>query len=564
MSPEVKPFPTDHVRLLLDSFSALRSPSSSDGPLNELTSAQAGSVRKLYAGLKEHQTMLLHGETGTGKTVLGLLTALVWRYRDPSTQALIIAPSERVRDERWHDDYQALAEAAHQTAITTGFLEYVAEAPKNQRLRLATASEVRAGKVKIRKSGLAVLDEAHRRTDEDTVTGDAIRKALLERHVLTLTATPLRRSADDLAGILSIGLKKKDQEALEPISAHHEAIHEAIRMWWRLPEPLIDNPAMKECLEAVDRTRVAAQTAYRARVITHRATAAPTPPCRHDVAPDKAWLRGYALARTLPAVLHEAGFSSETNDRNEADSLPRPSDRFRRALLSSNAATLRSAALKPIVSKDAPDELKRLYRILRDDLDPTAGAHPKVAATAKLAIEAARNTQVLIFTEFHASAPEIAEAIRAKSKRVRVHLLSDGSHAITGKSAAGAISAFRKNIKGHVLIATPMYQESIELDQEIAQEDALPRLLILHDTPWSAVEVRQRQGRLSRARNGFPPIDSIAPILDLPDDDRIWQTMRGRWNVADLISEQDDRVEPEGPGTPNELPEELLQRLQLM
>ena len=67
-------------------------------------------------------------------------------------------------------------------------------------------------------------------------------------------------------------------------------------------------------------------------------------------------------------------------------------------------------------------------------------------------------------------------------------------------------------------------------------------------------------GRLSRARWGFPGIELRVPVLALPDDRRIWATVKARWEVADMI---DVGGGFEQSASPKLLPPELRDELRL-
>jgi len=62
--------------------------------------------------------------------------------------------------------------------------------------------------------------------------------------------------------------------------------------------------------------------------------------------------------------------------------------------------------------------------------------------------------------------------------------------------------------------------------------------LVHHDLPWNPARLSQRWGRAVRASSGFQavaPQDIFVPVLDTEVDRRIYETVRGRWEVGDLL-----------------------------
>ena len=152
--------------------------------------------------------------------------------------------------------------------------------------------------------------------------------------------------------------------------------------------------------------------------------------------------------------------------------------------------------------------------------------HSKVQWTAERAVEEAADRQVLIFVQYLATVGALKVAIDTLETSTGVEVGVATDHA--------AVEHFRDNPRGGILIASPRHSMGLEFDQRHKAREK-PRLLITHDLPWSAVSLQQQLGRLRRAANNFPKVLVQAPILDLPDDRRVWDTVMGRWSVSEII-----------------------------
>ncbi len=563
-------FDADTMHRALEAFG--RSRVGGGAVQRSIVDVQAEAVAEILDKLERQRSVLLYASTGSGKTVQALLVALV-RSTVTGKPAVLLAPKQEVIDERWMEDLRILQEAMNGCGPLLESLGDVRcdELPLDgQRLPRAggpalyttTVAKLRAGgasdlpKVAAQRRRLVekvdpclvVLDEAHRGTGEHTMAGQVLRTALQDVPLLAMTATPIRRSDADLEAIVDINGTATE---IGDVSSYQRTVHDLVRTWWSLDDPGPEHAVIRVRRSAATAARPAAERAFRQYVV-HPAGCRPSldeDRVRVDVPlpRDGAWEKGYGLARVLPALLSRE--SSESDDLSTA----RPSDVYRRMLLSSNEAFWVSNTAQ-LLGK-ANERLSKPYQqMLRQALGPretrrkSGHLHPKVAWTVAEAARRARTAQVLVFVGFRATADAIAASLEGQ-RGVSVGRAGDPSD----------VDEFRSGARGMVLIATPKSQESIELDKIHAGKEE-PRVLIVHDLPWSAVSLQQMMGRLSRARWGFPGIELRVPVLALPDDQRIWATVKARWEVADMI---DVGGGFEQSASPKVLPPELRNELRL-
>ncbi len=157
-------------------------------------------------------------------------------------------------------------------------------------------------------------------------------------------------------------------------------------------------------------------------------------------------------------------------------------------------------------------------------------AHPKVRATVEWVSQKVWCCRhVLVFCVFAATRRALATALKDELGEERV--VAPEGDKIPGHKKA----AFRKQPRSAdaaiVLVLQDRFSESIDLD------GGNP-CLVHHDLPWNPARLSQRWGRAVRASSGFQPIapeDIYVPVLDTEVDRRLCETVRGRWEMGDLL-----------------------------
>lgn len=578
--------PNDQVRNVLTAFAEM---CSAEGAKDELIQLQTDGVCETLSILERNGTALLFGATGAGKTVQAALVALIMAQRT-GRPALLLAPNTDVMRERWQADLDLLLHclpgasgrlaARLMNMVWTEVEKYskpwvnkaLKDCDKHPHLFVGTtprlarfdesAPEAKAVPhlpfMEALNPAVVVVDEAHLRTDGDTKTRKALMKLLAGRKVLTLTATPVSRKAESLALLLELN---RGAGSARNLTAYQEKVHSAVRTWWGTQG---DESAMEQAVQAAEVVKPPAQQVFRSHIVRQQPEgSSPRTPSRVAVTPTVEWLRGYGIARVLPVLL-------ACQEEGEGRSV-RPSDSYRRMLLSSSAAfwdshvavelRRRAEARHRSKARDAAGELQRLLLRL---LGPESGAasgherHPKVDWTATRAAQASKDRQVLVFVQFLRSVDSLQRAIARKAKK-------EGLEVYVGDAAKRQdVEHFRQQAKGGVLLATPQHSAGIELDASHGGKEK-DRLLLYHDLPWSAVVLQQQQGRLRRAKRNFPNILLEAPVLDVPDDDRLWHTVMGRFAVTDLVDMGDefDTSDLVDPGRTAPFPKHFIDRLRL-
>jgi ATP-dependent DNA helicase RecG len=223
-----------------------------------LTEAQQGVGAEIAAELARAHPMhrLLHGDVGTGKTVVALRAMLA--VIDAGGQAALLAPTEVLAQQHERTLRALLGPLAEggmlggsdlgtQVVLLTG-----SSATAWRRQALARIADGSAGivvgthallsqQVRFHDLGLVVIDEQHR-------FGVEQRAALAERadtthrpHVLVLTATPIPRTiAMTVFGDLDISVLDQAPPGRAPIATHVVAVqdrpHYLQRVWERVRE----------------------------------------------------------------------------------------------------------------------------------------------------------------------------------------------------------------------------------------------------------------------------------------------------------------------------------------
>ncbi|MGH8991591.1 MAG: DEAD/DEAH box helicase family protein [Acidimicrobiia bacterium] len=543
---------------------------------------QAEAVIDIAGRLDHVGSVLLHGNTGVGKTVQALAVAYL-RSALTNRPAVVLAPSKTILKARWRPDaihleraleallrrsprradFAKLCGVERQEAVAfdtaganrlTGRPFVVLSTKRifgNERLE---ANEMirRRNFLACAEPCLLVIDEAHHGTSPKSDTGRVLRHVLepVQRGtwrvpLLTLSATPVRQHSNNLTDILELNLGEH-APGFEAVEDYQKAIHQLVFAWWR-------TGSVPPIPPTLGRLQQKSHATLRKHVVRQRPKGSDPdrPGCETvTVAADAPWLRGYGIARVLPALLREA----ERGQEEHVDEVL-PCDSYRRMLLSSSAAFWHSAVARTLArrtSTAAQDLLRTLELLLGPREQRTrvqALLHRKVRWTVTRAKQEATTRQVLIFVEYLDTVDDLLVAF-GRPKGLKV---ASAAH-------ASDVDSFRDATKGMVLVASPRHQEGLDLDYRGHRRER-SRLLIHHDLPWSAVALRQRHGRLQRIRRNFPSIEAVAPVMSLPDDQRLWQTVNARWAVMDVMGADildREGVLADGAPEPSALPSELV------
>lgn len=175
-----------------------------------LTGAQKKALKEIVADLQRPIPMgrLLHGDVGTGKTVVAVLAALV--VADSGAQVAVLAPTELLAEQHHATFSRLLATTGHRVALLVGSMvggdkREVREGLTNGTIPIVIGTHALLEEsVRFARLGLAIIDEQHR-------FGVVQRQQLLSKgqapHVLIMTATPIPRSlALALYGDLDVSL----------------------------------------------------------------------------------------------------------------------------------------------------------------------------------------------------------------------------------------------------------------------------------------------------------------------------------------------------------------------
>lgn len=190
----------------------------------ELTGAQKKVLGNIMDDLEQEHPMnrLLHGDVGSGKTMVALITLLT--AIDNSYQGALMAPTELLAEQHFHslkpfceklDVSIDLATSALTNKERSKVIQDLA-AGKTQ-LIVGTHSLIQKD-VQFRELGLVVIDEQHR---FGVLQREALGKKGYQPHVLVMTATPIPRSlAMTLYGDMDVCQLDEMPPGRQPITTH--------------------------------------------------------------------------------------------------------------------------------------------------------------------------------------------------------------------------------------------------------------------------------------------------------------------------------------------------------
>ncbi len=166
----------------------------------KLTNAQQRSFSEICQDLQHDTPMLrlLHGDVGSGKTLVAILAAL--QVAKQGYQIAVLAPTELLAAQHFKNFDTALSKAGITTVLLTGSL--------NKAQREETLSKIKSGgalvivgthalfqsDVTYKALALAVIDEQHRFGTKQRVALLGKAPAGLTPHQLVMTATPIPRT----------------------------------------------------------------------------------------------------------------------------------------------------------------------------------------------------------------------------------------------------------------------------------------------------------------------------------------------------------------------------------
>ncbi len=181
-----------------------------------LTGAQQRVLQEIFADLKQPRAMarLLQGEVGSGKTVVAVAALLV--AVDNGYQGALMAPTEILAEQHFHNISQFLSEASNKgdeqgnvwgydgllsrritLALLVGSLSGTEKEDVHRRIQegeidivIGTHALIQKG-VEFRKLGLAVIDEQHR---FGVMQRSTLHQKGFNPHLLVMTATPIPRT----------------------------------------------------------------------------------------------------------------------------------------------------------------------------------------------------------------------------------------------------------------------------------------------------------------------------------------------------------------------------------
>jgi len=166
----------------------------------DLTGAQRRVTGEIYHDLAQSHPMqrLLHGDVGSGKTVVAALAAL--RVTENEHQVAIVAPTELLAEQHFRVFSEWLQPLAIEPVWLSGKVTGKARSAALEAIQgpgqivIGTHALMQEG-VQFRKLGLVIVDEQHRfGVHQRLALVDKSRKQKRQAHQLIMTATPIPRT----------------------------------------------------------------------------------------------------------------------------------------------------------------------------------------------------------------------------------------------------------------------------------------------------------------------------------------------------------------------------------
>ncbi|CAI2718910.1 ATP-dependent DNA helicase RecG [Nitrospina watsonii] len=190
----------------------------------EYTGAQKRVLGEIMDDLEQARPMhrLLHGDVGSGKTLVALTTLLT--AVDNNLQGAMMAPTELLAEQHYLNLLPYCEHLGVKLDLITSALPSAEKKAVQQRIRdgetqIAVGTHALIQKdVGFQDLGLVVIDEQHR---FGVLQREAIGKKGLSPHVLIMTATPIPRSlALTLYGDMDVSILDEMPPGRQPIATH--------------------------------------------------------------------------------------------------------------------------------------------------------------------------------------------------------------------------------------------------------------------------------------------------------------------------------------------------------
>ena len=200
-----------------------------------LTDDQQQAIGQVVADMQRDVPMnrLLHGEVGSGKTIVALYAMLLTVAQ--GHQAALMAPTEVLASQHYLTLESLLSQARVRTGLLTGSL---AAAQRRQMLAaleqgeldlvIGTQSIIQTD-VRLHRLGLVIIDEQHKFGVRQRAQ---LRQAGLAPHYLVMTATPIPRTvAMTLFGDLDVSTLRTGPPGRQPVRTYL-AMEDQREQWW--------------------------------------------------------------------------------------------------------------------------------------------------------------------------------------------------------------------------------------------------------------------------------------------------------------------------------------------
>ncbi len=202
----------------------------------KLTEAQKGVIREIRSDIVSGKQMnrLLQGDVGSGKTIVAILTALI--FCDNGLQSCIMAPTEVLAVQHFKGAGKLLKGSEVKIALLTGSTkkkerEHIYEGLLSGEIGILFGTHALIeDKVQFSNLGFAVIDEQHRFGVEQRAKLWSKGEQL--PHILVMTATPIPRTlAMTLYGDLDVSVIDELPPGRKPVKTIHASENQRERIY---------------------------------------------------------------------------------------------------------------------------------------------------------------------------------------------------------------------------------------------------------------------------------------------------------------------------------------------
>jgi hypothetical protein len=504
------------------------------GVSDELLSVQARRAALLVGQLAAGKALVLPDPVGTGKTAVALVAAGMLLEAEKVRRVVVVAPNAVVR-KLWEDRVKWLV------SPSTG------KASPGKAFRIVTRKKLVDERRPVAPEGiLVVVDEAHRGLQSEGEFHDRLEKWAKGCQVLLVTATPFQLSSQGLTTMLGIGQAASDT-GKTVVEAYGEAVMSLAKAYraavQRSAVDPVKDPAVVAATERAVEKRPAAADVLGRRILSPDlglSALRKEPPAlkKFDLKVSPEWQEAYHVARVVPELVGTG-----------------KGDMFNRRLFSCSEAFWGGKAGRELCQRAEKSPAVDAFAVKLRRALGQGSHHPKVAATADwVAAHWEQGRHVLVFCVFFETQQALGVAIAGRVGEASVK---------APKGAAidpNVVDQFQStSLPRLVLVLQDRFSESIDLD------GGHP-CIVHHDLPWTPARVTQRWGRVVRAGSGFKPVaqtDIFVPVLDLDADKRLFDTVKARAGIGDLLLPRSVLADTEDPDEYS-LPDTLLDRLRPM